>query len=312
MKTLGQPSLLDDVQMLVSRHCPHKSTKAAIDYLTLYQSETTTDPLIVIYEPRFYIIIQGAKTIKIHKSCFHYDQNHYLIATLDLPLSGRITHATPDKPYLAACITFDPEEIARIIAETRTCPGPRTPSCTSLGLSPVTADLLDVLHRILRTLDNERDRDFLAPMLKREIIYCALQGEQRHVLHEIADQKSDTSRINRTLAFLRANFMDDTNAASLPELAGMGQSTFYRRFREITGLSPLQYRKRLRLQEARRLMLSDDLLAADAGFAVGYDSPSQFSREYKTIFGLPPHQDIRRIHMIGVQRYRELNEDVWA
>ncbi|WP_438381083.1 AraC family transcriptional regulator [Asaia sp. BMEF1] len=302
---------LEEVQALVRLHCPRKSTKTAIDYLTLYHSDTTTDPLLVVYQPRIYLIIQGAKTIRIHKRSFDYDQNHYLVATVDLPLSGHITRASPDEPYLAACIAFEPAEIAEIIAQTHADPGLKTPMRASLGLSPVTPDLLDVLRRLLLALDHEQDRDFLAPMLKREMIYRALQGDQRHVLHEIADQKSDASRINRALAFLRAHFMEETEMAHLPRLAGMSQSTFYRKFQEVTGISPVQYRKRLRLQEARRLMLSDDRLAADAGFAVGYESPSQFTREYKTIFGLPPHQDVTRIRTIGVERYRELNEDVW-
>jgi len=312
MSQQADATMLGDVQSLVRAHCPRKSTRTAVDFLTLYRSETTTDPLLVVYEPRLYIIIQGAKRIRIHKSSFDYDQNHYLVATVDLPLSGHITRATPEAPYLAACIAFTPEEIANVIAETRADPGLRSPLHTSLGLSAVTPDLLDALRRLLIALGNDDDCTFLAPMLKREIIYRALQGDQRHVLHEIADQKSDASRINRALAHMRAHFMEETEASALPGLAGMGRSTFYRKFQEVTGLSPVQYRKRLRLQEARRLMLYENRLAADAGFAVGYESPSQFTREYRSIFGMPPHQDVSRIRAIGIERYRELNEAVWV
>lgn len=303
---------LAEVQDLASRHCPSMSTPTAIDFLTLYRCSNTTDPLLVVYEPRIYLIIQGAKTIRIHKRSFHYDQNHYLVATVDLPLSGRITRASPDFPYLAACIAFTPEEVAAIIAQTRLDPGLDRPAQGSMGLSPVTPALLDVLRRMLLLLDYPDDTDFLAPMLKRELIYHVLKGDQRHVLHEIADTRSDASRINRALSLMRAEFAQDISPTALCDLAGMGKSTFYRKFQQVTGLSPKQYRKHLRLQEARRLMLDENRMAADAGFAVGYESPSQFTREYRTLFGLPPHRDISRIRAIGVARYRALNEAVWA
>lgn len=306
------PDRLAEVQALVRRHCTAMSTPTSLDFLTLYRCNNTTDPLLVVYEPRIYLIIQGAKTIRIHKRSFHYDQNHYLVATVDLPLSGRITQATPDSPYLAACIAFTPEEVAAIIAETSPDPGLDMPEHASLSLSPVTPDLLDVLRRMLLVLDHPTDRAFLAPMLKRELIYHVLKGDQRHVLYEIANTRSDASRVNRALSLMRADFMQDISPAALCALAGMGKSTFYRKFQQVTGLSPMQYRKHLRLQEARRLMLDENRLAADAGFAVGYESPSQFTREYRALFGLPPHRDISRIRAIDVARYRELNEAVWA
>ncbi|GBQ83479.1 AraC family transcriptional regulator [Asaia krungthepensis] len=301
---------LGDVQSLLLRHCRHKSTKTAIPYLTLYCCDNITDPLLVVYEPRIYLIIQGAKTIRIHKRSFHYDENYYLVATVDLPLSGHITRATAEEPYLAACISFDPDEIRDIIARTAARPGLNAPLATSLGLSRVTPDLLALVHRLLRALD-AGDHGFMAPLIKQELLYRVLQGDQGHVLHEIANRKSDASRINRALAHMRAHFTGEDTATALHRLAGMGQSTFYRKFQQITGLSPVQYRKRLRLQEARRLILHEDRLAADAGFAVGYESPSHFTRDYKAIYGLPPHRDVARIRAIGVDRYREMNEDVW-
>ncbi|WP_336763234.1 AraC family transcriptional regulator [Asaia sp. VD9] len=310
MKSEGTSDTLASVQALIRRHCPRKSTQTPIADLTLYRCDNTTDPLLVVYEPRIYLILQGAKTVTIHKRSFHYDENHYLVATVDLPLSGHITRATPEAPYLAACIAFDPEEISEIIVRSGIQPDLNAPLAASLGLSRVTPDLLTLIHRLLRALD-EGEHGFMAPLIKQELLYRVLLGDQGHVLHEIADQKSDASRINRALAHMRAHFTEDTSPLRLPELAGMGQSTFYRKFLQITGLSPVQYRKRLRLQEARRLMLHEDRLAADAGFAVGYESPSHFTRDYKLIYGLPPHQDVARIREIGVARYREMNEDVW-
>lgn len=304
--------LLQVVQSLARAHATRKSTRTAIDYLTLYKSESATDPLLVVYQPRIYIIIQGAKAIQIHRSPFRYDENHYLVATVDLPISGHITHATPEKPYLAACIAFAPEEISRIIAETRSKPRLSRHPGTGLGLSKMTEPLLDVVRRLLLLLDNEADRQFLAPMLKRELIYRVLQGDQCDILFEIADCKSDVSRINSALAHLRAHFAEKMDPDLLPKLSGMGKSTFYRKFQGATGLSPVQYRKRLRLQEARRLMLDENRLAVDAGFSVGYESPSQFIRDYRAAFGLPPHQDVHRIRSIGLERYREINEEVWV
>lgn len=133
--------LLDEIQARVRRHSPQKSNKTAIDFLTLYRSDCTTDPLLVVHKPRIYVIIQGAKAIRIRERGFTYDQNNYLVATVDLPLSGHITRATPEAPYLAACIAFDPDEIATVIAETHADPGLRSPERASLGLSPMTEDI---------------------------------------------------------------------------------------------------------------------------------------------------------------------------
>lgn len=306
-------SKLTDLQQAIARHCSQKVNKTAFDFLVLYRTETVTDPVLVVYEPRIYIVVQGEKILYLNDYSFTYNESQYLISTLDLPVSGRITRATAEKPYLALCISFSSLEIEHILKENssfHTTPPPRT-ARPAMGLSHITDDLLDNLLRLIQLLDDANDQSFLAKLYKMELLYRFLQGEQGHVLYEISRGQSDVSHITRAINYLRHHFQEQFEISTLVNIAGMSQSNFYKRFGELTGMTPVQYRMKLRLQEARRLMLSKNMNAANAGFLVGYESPSQFNRDYKRIFGRPPHADMKHIRTIGVEAYKNQHEDVW-
>lgn len=314
----GQLSALQDA---VIRHCPDKVTHTAFDFLTLYRTETVTDPVLVVYEPRIYIVVQGQKILHLHEQPLPYGEGEYLISTLDLPVSGQITRASTERPYLALCISFSSTEMEQLLRESQSALSRQarklalrkenSSPISAMGVSRITDDLLDALLRLVGLLARNGDQKFLAQLYKKELLYLFLHGQQGHVLQETAHLQSDLSRINRAIIHLRHHFQERFETGTLVKIAGMGQSSFYKRFGELTGMTPVQYRTKLRLQEARCLMVHEELGAASAGFQVGYDSPSQFSREYRKTFGRPPQADLQHIRRMGVDAYTAQHEDVW-
>lgn len=312
---------LSALQAAVSRHCPEKVTHTAFDFLTLYRTETVTDPVLVVYEPRIYIVVQGQKILHLHDQPLPYGEGQYLISTLDLPVSGQITHASAQTPYLALCISFSSSEMEQLLWESQSSISRQARKqalrketgspITAMGVSQITDELLDALLRLVGLLDREGSQTFLAQLYKKELLYLFLHGQQGHVLQETAHGKSDLSHINRAISHIRRHFQERFEISTLVKIAGMGQSSFYKRFGELTGMTPVQYRTKLRLQEARRLMVHEEMKAASAGFQVGYDSPSQFSRDYRKTFGRPPQADLRYIRSMGVETYKQQHEDVW-
>ncbi|AQS85225.1 MAG: AraC family transcriptional regulator [Acetobacter aceti] len=303
--------ILRKIQSRVAGLCQDKVVRTDIDCLTLYKSERKTDPVLFVYEPRIYIVVQGSKQVSLYDRIYDYNERQYLVSTVDLPVSGMITEASPDKPYLAACISFSPLEILEVIETCGAEAMPHPASRSGMGLSALTDDLLDTVMRLLNCLSSKQDIHFLAPLIKKEIIYRMLAGEQGKTLYDIANDRSDLSGVNRAIAFLRQGFTENGDMTILPSLAGMSRSRFYKKFQQATNLTPLQYRLRLRMQEARRMLLHDAMSVAEIGFRVGYESPSQFNREYRKVFGLPPHADMKRIRTIGIDRYKDENEAIW-
>lgn len=303
--------ILQRIQIALTALCTTKSTKTAIDFLTLYKSTRKTDPVLFVYEPRIYIVIQGKKEISVFDRRYGYDETQYLVSTIDIPVSGMITEASPERPYLAVCLSFSPLEIFEIISAIGGPPKAALSPQSGMGVSELTEDLLDAVWRLLNCLPEQSARDFLAPRVKQEIIYRMLHGAQGSTLCDIANYQSDLSGVNRAIIHLRRHFKENFEISILSELAGMSQSKFYQKFHKATNLTPVQYRLRLRIQEARRLMLHEERPVAQAGFDVGYESPSRFNREYKKLFGLPPLADMKRIRAIGLDKYREDNEEVW-
>ncbi|MUH03318.1 helix-turn-helix domain-containing protein [Bombella sp. ESL0387] len=303
------------LQAAVSRHCPEKVTHTAFDFLTLYRTGTVTDPVLVVYEPRIYIVVQGQKILHLHDQPLPYGEGEYLISTLDLPVSGQITRASAERPYLALCISFSSTEMEQLLRESQSAKlalrKENSSPISAMGVSRITDDLLDALLRLVGLLARNSDQKFLAQLYKKELLYLFLHGQQGHVLQETAHLQSDLSRINRAIIHLRHHFQERFEIGTLVKIAGMGQSSFYKRFGELTGMTPVQYRTKLRLQEARRLMVHEEMSAASAGFQVGYDSPSQFSREYRKTFGRPPQADLQHIRRMGVDAYTAQHGDVW-
>lgn len=289
-------AMLDRLRDTIERHCVAPTTETAIPGLLLFRAEAPTTPMSVVYEPRFCVIVQGSKQVMLCDQVFDYDASKYLVTAVDLPVSGHITHASPEAPYLALCLTLDPADIADVLLELRDAPEDLSHQCPRcLTVSALTRNILDPVTRLVGLLDTPEDIVFLRRLAVRELLYRLLQGPQGSVLRQIATAGSNLSHLNRAIAWIRDHYAQAFDIAEVARLAGMSPSSFHRHFRAATMMSPLQYRTRLRLQEARRQLMSNAVDAAEVGFAVGYDSPSQFSREYRRMFGNPPVRDAQRI-----------------
>jgi AraC-like DNA-binding protein len=268
--------------------------------LTLFRRDRPTEAQTGMYQPGICMVAQGSKRVQLGDDAYVYDAHHYLITSVLLPTVVQILEASEVKPYLGLRLIFDPREISQLMADSH-LPPPRTQeSSRGMATGEVTLALVSAVQRLLDLLDEEQDIPILAPIIQREIIYRLLVGDQGARLRQIASAGSQSHQIARAIDWLKANFHQPLHIGDLARLAHMSPSTFHHHFRNMTALSPLQFQKQLRLQEARRLMLAEHLDAATAAFQVGYESPSQFSREYNRLFGAPPLRDINNLRQTAV------------
>tara|TARA_R110002072_G_scaffold118476_1_gene250142 strand:- start:1490 stop:2404 length:915 start_codon:yes stop_codon:yes gene_type:complete len=267
----------------------------AISGLSIYRRDAPGEPIIGMYEPSLCLVVQGAKRVQLGGDTYVYDAQRYLISSVRLPTVVHIVEASPVEPYLGVKLQFDPREISRMMADSNLPPPRSQQSSRSMATSAVTPPLLSAITRLIGLLDSEQDIPILAPLIHQEIIYRLLTGEQGLRLRQIAAAGSQSQQIARVIEWLKHNFIEPLRVDELASMASMSPSTFHSHFRTMTALSPLQYQKNLRLQEARRLMLVEYEDAANAAFKVGYESPSQFSREYSRLFGAPPLRDITNL-----------------
>jgi AraC-like DNA-binding protein len=244
-----------------------------------------------LYEPSLCLVAQGAKEVLLADEVYRLDPAQLLLVSVDLPVAARVVEASPSWPYLAVRIALDPAVVGELLADGMAVP-PLGPSARGLAVTPVESPLLDAVARLVALLDSPRDIVPLAPLVLREITYRLLTGPQGARLRQIASVGAPAQRIARAIRWLKDHFADPLRIEALAKQVRMSPSAFHLHFKSVTAMSPLQYQKRLRLQEARRLMLSEGLDAAEAAFRVGYESPSQFSREYRRMFGAPPRQDV--------------------
>lgn len=271
----------------------------AIPGLSLFRREERTEPINGLYEPSICLVAEGAKRVLLGEDTYVYDANHYLITSVHLPTIVQIIEASRDRPYLGLRLTFDLRAVSQLMADSN-LPAPRAQqSSRGMATGEVTSALLNAFTRLIDLLCEEQDIPILAPVIQREIIYRLLVGDQGARLRQIASAGSQSHQIARVINWLKDNFTEPLRVDDLATQAGMSSSTFHHHFRSMTALSPLQYQKQLRLQEARRLMLADHLDAAAAAFQVGYESPSQFSREYSREFGAPPLRDITNLRQMA-------------
>jgi AraC-like DNA-binding protein len=245
------------------------------------------------------MVAQGSKRVLLGDDTYVYDAHHYLITSVHLPTVVQITEASPEKPYLGLRLMLDLREVSQLMVDSN-LPQPRVQqSSRGMATGEVTRPLLTAVQRLIDLLDAEQDIPILAPIIQREIIYRLLVGDQGERLRQIASAGSQSQQIAKAIDWLKGNFTQPLRIDDLATQARMSSSTFHHHFRSMTALSPLQYQKQLRLQEARRLMLTERLDAATAAFQVGYESPSQFSREYNRLFGAPPLRDITNLRQMA-------------
>lgn len=280
---------LRELTELVGRHAAPGGAATAIEGLGLVRADETTGRFGSLYEPSLCVVLQGAKTTVLGERVFHYDAGKYLIASVDLPALGQVVRASPEEPYLALKLTLDAPLIAEMLLDAEDEGEP--PTTPGLTVSQLGEDLTDALLRLMRLLDRPREIAALAPLIKREIVYRLLFVEAQPLLRQIGRVGSRLDRLNRALGWIRQNYDAPLKVDHLARLAHMSPSTFHRQFKALTALSPLQYQKQIRLQEARRRLLAHEADVAAVGLAVGYESPSQFSREYRRLFGEAPGRD---------------------
>lgn len=282
---------------IVLRHASSGLTSTPIPRLEIGVGQAATGKAPCLYRSMICFILQGSKQVAIGDELLSYDPSHYLISALDLPLIGQIWDAAKGRPYVAVSLDLDPAILADVAS---TMPHVRDTDPGSIGLtiSPMTAPLRDTLLRLLSLLDAPADIPVLAPMAERELLYRLLQGPQGRLLRQIAQPEGSLDRIRRAVAWIRDNYNARLRIETLCNESGMSRASLHRHFLAMTGLSPIQYQKQLRLQEARRLLLSGDRNASEVAFAVGYESASQFSREYLRQFGAPPARSIRQVRQV--------------
>jgi AraC-like DNA-binding protein len=267
----------------------------AVPCLFLYRSSTPSDPLCNVQEPAFGIIAQGSKQVTLGEDVFVYGRAHYIVVSVDLPVMGQVIEATPGAPYLGLRIDLDIKQLGTLIVEAG-LPGVASEQTRrGLFVSRIGTPLLGAALRLMRLLESPQDIPVLAPLILREIHYRLLAGDQAGRLRQMVLADSQSQRIVKAIAWLKRNYARPLRIEAVARESHMSPSSLHHHFKAVTAMSPLQYQKQLRLQEARRLMLSETVDAATAGHRVGYESPSQFSREYSRLFGEPPVRDLARL-----------------
>jgi AraC-like DNA-binding protein len=285
-----------ELAKLIDRHTGRDGTHAtAIPSLFFSRYSNVTEPNYGVYNPSLCIVVQGLKEVLLAEERFRYGPADYLVASVNLPITGQVTEASSEIPYLALKLEFTPSQILDVLRDSQIGVDKKENAKRGMYVSRIEPSLLDAVTRLARLLDNPKDISVLGPLFTKEIIYRVLQGEHGGTLKQMAIEGSSTNQISDVIEHIMKNYDRSFKIEELAEIANMSVPTLHRHFKEVTAMSPIQFQKQLRLQEARRLLLSESTDAADVAFRVGYESPSQFSREYSRMFGLPPKEDIKRL-----------------
>jgi len=261
----------------------------------IYHSSKPTECVPSVFKPAFCVIAQGSKSVLLNDESFDYDSGHYLISTLDLPIVSNVVEASREKPYLNLRIDLDPTLVASVMMESGSKVKKSDAAVKAMDVSSLDADLLDAVVKLVRLLDTPEEMKVLAPLIIHEIVYRLLKGAQGARLSHLITTEGDASRVSTAVKRLREKIDQPLKVENLARELGMSISGFHHHFKAVTAMSPLQYQKQIRLQEARRLMLGEGMDVASASFRVGYEDPSYFSRDYKKLFGAPPQRDIAKL-----------------
>ncbi|MEG3177643.1 AraC family transcriptional regulator [Sphingomonas sp. RB3P16] len=282
---------LTDLACAVARHVGEGLTPTAMPNVGLYKVSRCIDLLPETYRPVVSLILQGEKQLSIGDELLTYRAGHTFTAALDLPVMAKITKATTDRPYLAISLAVEARIVSDLVAKMPDAGSEANRK--AFAIDPADHDLLDAWRRMLGLIDRPEDVPIMAPLLEQEIVYRLLQGPQGTILKQIASADPRVAPIRKALAMIAETYTRSFRVEDIARSAGMSCSAFHRRFKAATGMAPLQYQKTLRLYEARRLLLTEATSASTAAFSVGYQSVSQFSREYRRLFGTPPMREAR-------------------
>src|SRR5712691_6556482 len=279
----------------IARAMRADGTVQPLQGLHLSRSSLPLKPLHSVLKPSLCLIAQGSKEVLLSDSRYRYDPSHYLLSTVELPRVSQVLEASKERPYLSLRLELAPTLVGSVMVEAGHASPPGEASVRAIAVSPLDVHLLDAFVRLTRLLDAPTEAGGLMPLITREIIYRLLVGEQGGRLRHLAILGGYTPSIARAVDRLRRDFDQPLRIESLARELGMSVSGLHHHFKAVTAMSPLQFQKRLRLQEARRLMLGEDLDAASAAYRVGYHDASHFNREYKSLFGVPPMRDVERL-----------------
>lgn len=295
----GQVEIRAELVRKIASHTHHPSLEGALDTaipgLSLFRRSRPSSCTSATYMPSLIVFAQGRKRINVGRSVLHCDQSNFLLTSIDLPVVSQITGASPESPMLGLTLKLEMPEIRRILSEEFFPIAKESPDPRGMSVGTSSAELLGACSRLLDLLDSPQDIPFLGSLIQREIIYRLLRSDQGKHLRAIATLGESSHRTAGAVAWLRVNFAKQLRVDELAALAHMGVSTFHHHFRSLTSMSPLQYQKQLRLHMARERMLNEGLDAATAAFEVGYESASQFNREYRRFFGQPPLRDVKTL-----------------
>jgi len=285
---------MQELRSIIRRHArAGTTTRTALPGVTVIAAERPTRTEGAIAEPTLAVVVGGTKHTIFGERVVRYAAGQYLLVTLDLPVTGSASEASREDPFLAFGLTLRPAAIAALLMEAPSVPAPRTPA--GIGVADAGPGLLDAGLRLLRLLDHPQDAAALAPLYEREILWRLVTGEHGAMVRQIGLADSALSSISRAASWIRTHHAQTLRVEDLARLSGMSPSSFHRHFRAATGTTPLGYQKQVRLQEARARLIAAPENVAGIGFAVGYNSPSQFSREYTRAFGMPPGRDAERL-----------------
>ncbi len=285
----------DELVELIGRAVREDGTVEPLKGLHCSRASSPREPLHSVYDPVFCVIAQGNKEIFLSNERYLYDPFHYLLVTAELPLVGHVLEASKERPYLGLRLDLDPALVGSVMVEAGDVSPQNQADVRAINVSSLDAGLLDAVVRLIRLVDTPAEAPFLAPLISREIVYRLWKGEQGDRLRYITASSGYTPHIARAIERLHQNFDQPLHIDSIARELGMSVSGFHHHFKAVTAMSPLQFQKRLRLQEARRLMLGEGLDAASAAYRVGYHDAAYFNRDYKSVFGLPPMRDMGRL-----------------
>ena len=287
-----------ELAILIERYCGGVDGvhETGVPRLAFFRTTTTHGPMCSVYRSVLVIAPQGAKRIVLGEEAFEYDRTQYLLTSVELPVVGQVIEASADAPYLCAVLDIDLRQVSELLGE-HGQQLPAAPMARGMGVRPLDEGLADAMLRLARLVESPRDIPALAPLAEREILYRLLAGEQGARLRHTLLADSQGHRVARAIGWLKDNFHQPLSIDALAERVNMSPSSLHHHFKAMTAMSPLQYQKHIRLQEARRLLLAEPIDAATVARRVGYESPSQFSREYRRLFGAPPGQDAARLRL---------------
>jgi AraC-like DNA-binding protein len=285
-------ALLEELQALIRRHAIANGDRKQGMFAVMAEAPTEMQHHVV--EPVFVVVAQGAKRAMLGDEVFEYRGGQFLVVGVALPMAGGVIEASPELPYLAAGMTLQATTISSLLLEMNPADRPATEQA-GFAVSDACEALLDTVVRMLRLKDSPRDAAVLGPLIERELVWRLLHGPQGAMVRQIGLAESRLSQIGRAIRFIRAHHAEPISIPQLADMVAMSESSFHRHFRGATTMSPLQFQKLIRLQEARARLIADAGDVAAIGYSVGYDSPSQFSREYSRLFGAPPGRDKQRL-----------------